>query len=145
MDPSFQPQNRLVGFLAIWLWAPCPALGLTVTALIPADYQAVPLTTGARYHTDGAETITAIPPALAGGTLIQTEAADGSNPGLSVRFDVDTRAEVYVCYDARSAAPAWLSSWVGTDMVVGVSDGAVGHYGVYARRFDAGTVSLSAN
>lgn len=79
------------------------------------------------------------------GALIRTEAADASNSGLAVSFETDVRAEVYVCCDSRYPAPSWLSSWVATDMTVPVTDGMVGGYKVYAKRFDAGTVQLSAN
>ena len=121
------------------------AFGLNVTALTPGDYQTAALTQGISYYTDSAYTITSIPLALSGGTLIRTEQADASNPGLVVSFNVDVRAEVYVCYDSRAAAPSWLSSWVNTGMNVGVSNGTVGTYKVYAKRFNAGTVQLSAN
>jgi hypothetical protein len=121
------------------------ALGLTITSVNPSDYQTDPLLVGASYYTDRAETITRIPPALVGATLLRTENADASQPGLSVSFVVSPRAEVYVCYDSRAGVPSWLSSWVNTGMTVAVSDTQVGEYKVYARRFDVGTVLLSAN
>ena len=132
---------RLRIWLASLLWASLlasRALGFSVTAVTPADYQVAALTEGSACYIDAAGAIASIPLALAGGTLIRTEAADGPNPALVVSFAVDVRAEVYVCYDSRTSAPPWLSSWVDTDMTVGVSGGAVSGYRVYARRFDAG-------
>ena len=144
MSIRLDDRRWLAGLVSACL-AAGQALGLTITSVTPSDYQTAPLVTGASYYTDRAETITRIPPALVGGTLLRTENADASQPGWSVHFEVSPRAEVYVCYDSRAGAPSWLSSWVNTGMTVGVSDTQVGEYKVYARRFDAGTVLLSAN
>ncbi len=121
------------------------AWGLSVTTVDPAGYQAAALVDGSACYVDAAGTITGIPPALAGGTLIRTRAGDASNPSLAVSFQVDVRAEVYVCYESEAVPPTWLSSWVRTDMTVAVSDGAAASYSVYARRFGAGAVQLSHN
>ena len=121
------------------------AFGLTITSLTPSDYQITNFVQGTTYYTDTSDTITSVPLALSAGTLIRTESADGSNPSLVVSFNVDVRSEIYVCYDSRAATPSWLSSWVNTGMEVGVSNGTVGHYHVFAKRFSAGTVQLSAN
>lgn len=136
--------GRLAGLLSTCL-ALGPAYGLTITSVTPGDYQTAPLVVGAGYYVDRDETITRMPPALLGGTLLRTKDADASQPELSVSFEVSPRAQVYVCYDPRSAAPSWLSSWVDTGMTVGVSDAEVGDYKVYSRRFNPGTVLLSAN
>jgi hypothetical protein len=123
----------------------CPASGLTVSSLQPADYQATALSAGTPIYTDAAATVEIIPPALTGGTLIRTHAADATNTDLLVSFTIDMRAEVYICYDPRTARPAWLTSWVDTGMTVSVNNGPVAQYDVYARRFPAGSVNLSNN
>lgn len=122
----------------------CSAYGLDITNLVPANYQVAPLEPGTNYYWDQSHTITAIPKALAGGTLIRTRSSDAINLNLIFRFNSDVRSQVYVCYDSRPTAPSWLSGWVATDMVVGVS-GTPSTYKVYSKRFQSGTVELSPN
>jgi hypothetical protein len=130
------------------LWATLTAdraWGLSVTAVNPANYQVAALSQGDPCYADAGGTVAGIPPALVGGTIIRTRASDASNSSLVVSFQVDVRAEVYVCYEAGASPPPWLSSWVKTDMTVAVSGGPAASYSVYAKRFEAGTVQLSQN
>ena len=144
MSHHFRGRFCWSGLLAALLPA-AQVLGLSVTGVTPADYQVAALGQGSTCYTDAGPTIASIPPALAGGTLIRTKAGDAANPSLAVSFQVDVRAEVYVCCDSGAAPPSWLSSWVHTDMTVAVSGGAVSSYSVYAKRFGAGAVQLSQN
>ncbi len=129
--------------LVVMACCTAPGLALTITSVSPGSYQVADLAGGTPYFIDNSYTVNAIPLALAGGKLVRTAAADAS--GVSVSFQVDRRAEVYVCTDPRATVPAWLSSWVATDMTVGVTDTDAGAYKVYAKRFQAGTVSLPAS
>jgi len=130
---------------AITLLLSAQAPALTIASLTPASWQDTALVEGTSCYADGSDTITSVPLALRGGTLLRTRSADASSAGLNASFKTDARSEVYVCYDSRAKAPSWASSWLNTGMSVSVSNAAVGNYTVYAKRFDAGTIRLPAN
>lgn len=142
-------RNRLLSF-SLLLFASLficgqGAFAVNISAISPANYQTAEIQEQTSYYVDGSNLITSVPLALQGGTLIRSKSQDASNPALTFNFDIDGRSEVYVCYDSRAGTPAWLSSWVATDMVVGVDNSNIDHFKVYAKRFNAGTVQLSPN
>ncbi len=152
--PGARRQSTASGFIRFTAFLACillasPSAGrvwaLSVTAVNPAGYQVAALGQDSACYIDATASVTSIPPALVSGTLIRTRTSDASDPSLVVSFQVDVRAEVYVCCESGVAPPAWLASWVRTDMTVDVSGGTVAGYSVYAKRFDAGTVQLSQN
>ncbi len=138
---------NMIGRWRLLLVALCAnsAWGLNITSVAPVDYQMATLTEGGLCRINDTATITSIPPALSDGTLVRTDPADAADPALQVQFQIDERAMVYVCYDRRGPVPDWLSSWVRTDMILGVSDSQAGYHEVYARRFSPGLVTLQAN
>jgi hypothetical protein len=106
---------------------------------------------GLTYWIDRDYKITAISPALEGGTMIRGSNSDKNVAGpVHLTFTLGAPATVYVAYDKRGKKlPAWLDDgiWQLTDQSLSASggDAQMSPMRVYARRFPAGSVTLGGN
>ena len=116
--------------------------------ILSADYYALPAEyPDERLYTDRNYAITAIPFSLQNAFFIQTANNDKAATAEDfLRFTLTEPATVYVGYDPRATAlPAWLSDWTRTGDVVRTEDPDIVGLDVYAKTFDAGTVTLGGN
>lgn len=121
-------------------WSPTPA-AVSITNLSPASYRVGTLAVGATVYRDRVYTWSDVG-ALGGSQYVQT-ANDDKLATTAPSFSVSGPATVYVAYDARFAAPSWLSAWTNTGQSLGLSDGS--KLRLHRRDFQAGPVALGPN
>jgi hypothetical protein len=99
---------------------------------------------GAPLYIDRDYTVTEAPDILIGNTYIQTANADKEWPEDPefLTFDIDQRSDIYVAYDVRLDAPAWLQEWEATGLSMASTDTT---FDLYRKTFEAGQVVLGAN
>ncbi len=95
-------------------------------------------------YIDRSYTYQTVPPALTGGTYLQTANGDKNSQGKSfLTFDVNQPVTVYAAHDQRiTAKPSWLSAFTLTTTGWASSDTT---FDVYEQSFPAGTVVLGGN
>jgi large repetitive protein len=103
------------------------------------------LQNGAQQFGDRAFTISALPPALAGGAWVRSandSKAYAGNPLVS--FNLNQPADVFMTLDDRAnPQPAWLAGWSSTGLKMSSNEGGTARsFTVYTKSFPAGTVNL---
>ncbi len=128
--------------LSVWalLITTFPSYGLSVRLTKPETGRVAEFMDNAICPVDEKQQILAVPQALAGGQLLVVAPSNADE----VRFEIDLRSMVYVCWTAGVPVPDAIRSWTKTDMIVGVNDPTFAGYQVYARRFPAGEVVVPA-
>jgi len=119
---------------------------VTVTNL--NRYATTNYSTGSLIYSDRDYTITSMPSALEGVLGIRTANDDKNETSETwITFDVDIETDVYIAYDVRATAlPNWMSGYVDTGEVIGVSDWMQGTAVLYAKTVPAGShVVLGGN
>lgn len=98
--------------------------------------------------TDRSYTFDTVPNALLGEQFIRFPMVDRTNSDANyLTFDLTADATVYVAIDTRiDPAPDWLSDWTRTSDAFAVLEGStVRDRNVYAKVFNAGTITLAGN
>lgn len=96
-------------------------------------------------YTDRNYKVVTFPSQLTGSEYIKTSNSDKQlTTNNLLKFDLGTRADVYVAYDVLlSNKPSWLSSFAYTGQNVTTDNG--GNMRLYKKRYNAGTVTLGGN
>ncbi len=99
-------------------------------------------------YIDRGLSITSLSPGLNGGVLVRTAMDDKYvSDAAHLTLELGREAVVYVCYDPRGVAPAWLSdgtwAFVGESLVT--TDNAASPMRVYAKTVSAGLLTLGGN
>lgn len=115
-----------------------------------SDAKVTPINDGlqrgvAAYADDGKDTITQVPDAIAGATLVPTLKGDYKRKEADyLLMTTNLPATVYIAYDSRSNVPDWMrKDYEKTDHFVTTSKGQ--KLQVYSRDFKAGTIALGGN
>lgn len=100
-----------------------------------------------RYYTDRRYQIETLPSELAGLPWIRTANADAhaiDDDFLS--FTVKEPVKLFIAYaKPATSLPNWLTTFIKTDLEIGVTDRDLGSFAVYVKDFPAGSITLGAN
>ncbi len=124
----------------------CGSPDLEITNL--NRYATTTYSTGGLIYSDRSYTITSMPAYLEGASGIKTANDDKYETSeVWITFNVNLETEVYIAYDVRATSlPNWMSGYVDTGEVIGVSDWMQGTAVLYAKTVPAGShVVLGGN
>jgi hypothetical protein len=109
--------------------------------------QLTKLILGANYYTDRDYRITAAPGSILNASLIKTAISDkASTLNSYLSFKLNRASTVYIAYDPRlGTLPTWLQSWTKVADKVGITDPDIKSMNLYAKDYNAGTVTLGGN
>jgi hypothetical protein len=138
-DPAGPESNYFI------LLVPALSPSVTITNLLPADYQPATLRQGNTFYTDRNFTITGLPAGFEGMTLLRTANNDKYNSQAQLlSFSTDESIIVHVAYDARATkVPAWLGAgFTDSGQLIETTDTAMR---IWRRSYPAGNVALPGN
>ncbi len=121
----------------------------TINALNHSDYAVAYVQESDYYYVDRDYRVLDIPAAYEGMLWVKTKNDDKDNADLTIRFTVGEHVGVYIAFDSRLPAPAWLTDdFIRTQDVLQVSDAGNSDFRIWQSRraYDTGeSLELGAN